>query len=112
MSTRDEGFATITVLALCGILTAAGGLVAVLGEIAVARHQAAAAADLAALAGAGRALEGSEVVCGVARVVAARNDAALTSCELDGLDVHVMVEVAAGRWGKVASHARAGPSTG
>jgi secretion/DNA translocation related TadE-like protein len=112
MSGRDEGFATLAVLALCGVLTAAGGLVAVLGEIAVARHQAAAAADLAALAAAGRAREGPEVVCWVARAVAARNHAAVMSCAVDGLDVQVMVAVEAGRWGVVRSRARAGPSRG
>ena len=110
MKGRDDGFATIVVLALCGVLAGAGGMVAVLGQIAVARHQAAAAADLAALAGAAHALDGS--ACTAAATVARRNGATLTSCVLAGLEVTVTVEGRAGRWGVVTSRARAGPSAG
>lgn len=112
MKGRDDGFATIVVLALCGVLAGAGGMVAVLGQIAVARHHAASAADLAALAGAARALEGSTPACTAAATVARRNGATLTSCVLDGLVVTVTVQGRAGRWGVVTSRARAGPSAG
>ena len=112
---RDEGFATVAVLALCGVLASAGGLVAVLGGIAVARHQAAAVADLAALAGAARAVEGSGPACTAAAGVARRNGASLVACELEGLDVAVTVEVrppgVVGTWGNAQGRARAGPGT-
>ncbi len=112
---KDEGFATVAVLALCGVLASAGGLVSVLGGIAVARHQAAAAADLAALAGAARAIEGPRPACTAAAGVARRNGAVLVSCDLNGLDVAVTVAVrppgVVGTWGNTQGHARAGPGT-
>ena len=50
---RDErGFVTVAVAGLMAVLLAVTGAVALLGAVAVARHRAATAADLAALAAA------------------------------------------------------------
>ncbi len=110
----DGGFATVAVLALCGVLLAFGSVVASLAALAVTRHQAAAAADLAALAGAGHALEGDSVACAAARATARAHGAALRDCRLDGVDLQVTVAIRApgvlARWGDVRARARAGPT--
>lgn len=76
---HENGSATIWVLA-CGALLLAVAYVAVLRSAAVlARHRAEAAADLAALAAAGRiGVDGD--VCGAARSVATANAASLRDC--------------------------------
>ena len=79
-----------------------------LGEVAVTRHRAAAAADLAALAGAAHALDGS--ACTTAATVARRNGATVQECRLDGEDVDVTVSVTSD-WGVTRARARAGPGT-
>jgi secretion/DNA translocation related TadE-like protein len=74
------------------ILTVALGGAAV-GAARVARHQARAAADLGALAGAGRTLADPGAVCPVAEGIVRANGGALVACEVDGLDVRVTVRV-------------------
>ncbi len=110
----DEGFATVAVLALSGVLASVAALVAVLGGVAVVRHQAAATADLAALAAAGHALEGEAAACRVARELARAQQADVSRCGLDGLDVLVEIilrpDGPLGRWGSVRATARAGPA--
>ena len=67
----DRGSATVWTVALSGVL-ATLGMAAVLGGAAVvARHRATAAADLAALAAAGRAVTGSTDACAMGSGVAA-----------------------------------------
>ena len=107
----EAGFATIVVLGLAGALLAFGALLACLGAVAVARHRAAAAADLAALAAAGHLLEGTARACSVASAVARGQAATLLSCASDGTTVTVVAEVrppgSLGRLGAARSTARA-----
>lgn len=98
------------VLALMGLFGAA------VGAARVARHQARVAADLGALAGAARALDGQGVACTRAGDIAARNGGRVTGCVLDGLDLILTVEVAVEPlpgWSRIAvAIARAGPARG
>jgi secretion/DNA translocation related TadE-like protein len=109
----DRGSATVWLLAIGLVLVAAGLAGAVLGAAHVARHQAQSAADLAALAGAARAVEGPQVACARAAELVMANGARLTGCTLDGLDLTVTVEVSpapALDFGRPATAtARAGP---
>ncbi|SEG71454.1 helicase/secretion neighborhood TadE-like protein [Thermomonospora echinospora] len=84
------------------------------GAVRVARHRAYGAADLAALAAASRAAEGSAVACRRAAVVAEGVGGRLSSCVVRGAvaDVEVLVAVRlpapVGRV-RFVSRARAGP---
>jgi secretion/DNA translocation related TadE-like protein len=103
----------VLVLALCAVLLVAGGLTAAVGAVAVSRHQAAAAADLAALAGA-QAVGNGGAACAEAARVASRSGAGLASCTIEGADVVVEAVVrpagTLGRLGVARVRARAGPS--
>ena len=92
------------------LLSVTGGC-ACLGAAVVARHQAQAAADLAALAAAARVPAGAEAACAQAGAVARAMRADPAGCAVDDLDVVVTVEVglAVGRWGTARAAARAGP---
>ena len=83
---------------------------AYLGAVVVARHRAQAAADLAALAAAGRLAAGPEAACARATAVARamRTDA---GCAVDDLDVVVTVRIAV-LGGASSAAARAGPARG
>ncbi|GIH11564.1 hypothetical protein Rhe02_96310 [Rhizocola hellebori] len=101
---KDRGAASIYV-ATVGLLLALAGLgVAVRAMEVVAAAQARAAADLGALAGAARAALGAEQACERAEVIVAANNATMTSCHLDGLEITVAATVR----GQSAA-ARAGP---
>jgi secretion/DNA translocation related TadE-like protein len=100
-------------LTLSSVLAVIGMAALLTGAAVVARHRATAAADLAALAGAVRALQGADA-CGTAADVARGNAAELTSCEVrDGgvVEVAVSVPVRLGRLGvfPATARARAGP---
>ena len=109
----DDGAAALLVLGLASVLLVLALLLTALGAVAVARHRAAAAADLAALAAAARALDGEAVACAAARGVASAQGARLLTCALDGEHALVAVEVrpagAPGRLGTAQVRARAGP---
>jgi secretion/DNA translocation related TadE-like protein len=87
----DAGVATVW--AAAGIAVIIGVLVfgLQLGSAITARHRAAAAADLAALAAAGHAVWGAQVACGRAGQIATAMSATLEACELDGWEVRVEV---------------------
>lgn len=110
---RSGGFVTVAVLGLAMALLAFGGLLAALGAVAVARHRAAAAADLSALAAAGHVLEGPSGACAAAARVARAQAAALVTCTTIGSTVEVRVRVTPpgpiGRLGAATSTAIAGP---
>ena len=94
---KDRGAASIYV-ATVGLLFALAGLeVAVHAMAVVAAAQARTAADLGALAGAARAALGTEQACERAGGIVAANDAVMTSCRLDGLDITVTATVR-GQW--------------
>lgn len=111
---RERGSATVWVLVLAAVL----GLVAVAAVLAgaavVARHRAGSAADLAALAAAGRAVIGDASACSAADDVAQANAAELTGCRIGAgsvVAVEVRVPVRLGPLGVHAAvgRARAGP---
>jgi secretion/DNA translocation related TadE-like protein len=110
---RDRGSATLLAVAMLAVILAAVGAVVVVGSAVIARHRAQAAADLAALAAAGRLAAGQNAACGWAVSVADQMDARVTACTVESLDVVVTVDVdaALGRWGLGAARAaaRAGP---
>src|SRR4051794_35229228 len=113
--TDDRGSATVWVLALAGLLAACGAAVVVVGAAVVARHRATTAADLAALAGAGRAVVGEADACADAGRIAHANGAVVDSCTVRPggvVEVRLHVEVRLGSLGSRAAdaRARAGPA--
>lgn len=82
-----------------------------LGAAVIARHWAQAAADLAALAGAGNVPAGPETACAAAQRLAGRMRVGEIDCAVDGLDVLVTVAVSlpGRRLGPARATARAGP---
>ena len=114
LRTSERGLGTILVLAVVTLLLAVLGGVLALGQTLIARHRAASAADLAALAAADRALEGSAVACAAAAAIAAEHAAVLTTCRLDGDIVDVTaafpLPAALRAFGPATARARAGPA--
>ena len=80
-------------LSILGMLTAAMMLALALAAAVIQRHRAASAADLAALAGAGRVLAGPAVACDRAAEIARREAAVLERCEVSGTTIAVEVSV-------------------
>lgn len=112
-SDRERGSATVWVLMACGVVAVIGAAAVLVGAAVVARHRATAAADLAALAGAVRAVEGSDA-CQAAARFAGANAAELTACTATPdavVTVEVGVPVRLGRLGvfSATARARAGP---
>ncbi len=110
----DSGAATAAAVACLGLLLVVGLALGEVGAWFAAHRQARAAADLAALAGAGALSGAIGDPCATAGDVARRNGADVTSCTSDGTSVEVVVEVPApSRWGPEAAligTARAGPA--
>lgn len=112
---RDErGSATLLALPVMAILILGALSASLVGGALTAQRRAQAAADLAALAGAGSVQYGDDP-CRAVRSIAQRNGAELTYCEPRGDDVMVRVEIETaplfGRSLSVAAQARAGPGT-
>ncbi|OKK18447.1 hypothetical protein AMK16_19340 [Streptomyces sp. CB00455] len=105
---RDRGSATVWATLAATVLAAVFGGVLVLGQAVVARHRAASAADLAALAAAATWAHGPERACGAALRVAAAQGAALAACEVRGEVAEVTARPGAGPF-TPAIRARAGP---
>lgn len=108
----DQGAATVWAAGVVLLLTFVALALAGVGGVLAAHRQAQAAADLAALAGAGALQEGRDA-CSAAGAVAARNGARLGSCEVAGADVVVVArvdaeQIPAGPW-VLSARARAGP---
>lgn len=89
----ERGAGTVLVLAIVLVVMIAVQAVAVLAAGQTARHRAAAAADLAALAAAQRLAAGAVDPCTDAGRIARANGAALRDCVVDGLEVEVQVRV-------------------
>jgi secretion/DNA translocation related TadE-like protein len=78
---REDGAGTVLALGLVALVVALVLAVAGVGEAVVARHRAAGAADLAALAGADRSSgRAPGLPCPAAAETARRNGASLVSC--------------------------------
>jgi secretion/DNA translocation related TadE-like protein len=122
----DDGSATLWVLALATVLWISVAGVVLVGVAISARHRAATAADLSALAAAS-AVEHAQLehnptpaaaACAVARTVAAANDATVDSCQVIGAIVDVTTRVAIPALASlrflgvesVSARARAGPT--
>jgi len=107
-----RGSAAVLTVGLTGVLLTVSVLVAALGGVVADQRRVEAAADLAALAGAGAAQAGRDG-CAAAQLTAARNGGQVRRCAVDG----GVVTVAVGRdsrllWGRrlaLVGHARAGP---
>ncbi|MFT4187045.1 MAG: flp pilus-assembly TadE/G-like family protein [Aeromicrobium sp.] len=115
MRTRKErGSASVLALAAAGVVLVL--VVAILEAAAAyrARHTAASAADLAALA-ASRAVESGQDGCAAAEDVARRNGADVVDCRLDAAVATVRTEVHSDRWWgggwSVEQKARAAPTS-
>jgi secretion/DNA translocation related TadE-like protein len=104
----------VVAVAMIAVLMSIALAVMVFGTAVVARHRAQAAADLAALAAAGRLASGSAAACAAASSVAGAMRATMTACRVERLDVVVGVDVRVGlgRWGvgSARAQARAGPT--
>ncbi|MEV0267641.1 Rv3654c family TadE-like protein [Hamadaea sp. NPDC050747] len=105
---RDRGSATIWALAVGLVIVLFAVAMAEVGVAITARRSAQAAADLGALAGAARTIEGAAAACSRAAAYVAANGAELRDCRLDGLDLIVTAAVAT-RFGTATAAARAGP---
>ncbi|GAA1942436.1 Rv3654c family TadE-like protein [Amycolatopsis minnesotensis] len=110
---RAAGYATVWAATAIAALLAIAALVICGGAAAVARHRANGAADLAALAAAGRVADGEQAACARAGLVADRMGTRLVSCRLAGRDALVEVGCAPprplDRFGTASARARAGP---
>lgn len=114
---EEDGAGTVAVLGLvAALLTVALGAWALLSAV-VAGHQAAAAADLGALAGATVLADGGDLApgaCAAAERIARANGAQITSCAVRGLEIWVGT-AASPSWpglGVATARARAGPVGG
>ena len=110
---HDRGSATVWAVAGVAVIMTVFLVGLHLGSAVIARHRAEAAADLAALAAAGIAVEGVEAACDRAGELAAAMGGTVTSCGPVGWDalveVRVPTEVALPGIDGAAGRARAGP---
>ncbi|WP_338896888.1 Rv3654c family TadE-like protein [Streptomyces sp. TG1A-60] len=80
----ERGSATVWAVGAIAVLCAVFGVVLALGQALVVRHQAAATADLAALAAADHWMKGSEGACATAQRVARAQGGRVVLCEVEG----------------------------
>jgi secretion/DNA translocation related TadE-like protein len=111
----ERGSATVWMLAVAGVLAVVGAAAVLVGAAMVARHRATSAADLSALAGAGRAVVADPAACAAVAGIAEANSAELVTCSVgEGaiVDVEVRVTVSLGLLGvhSATARARAGPA--
>ena len=105
----DRGSATVWVVCLLGAVCAVFGVLLAQGEAVLARHRAAGAADLAALAAADHWMEGAEKACATAGRVAGAQGSRLVRCAIVGEVSDVTVASGAGPF-TAEVRARAGPA--
>jgi secretion/DNA translocation related TadE-like protein len=112
-SQRDRGSGTVWMIALIAVVWVVAMVAMSAGGVRAARHRAQATADLAALAAASHAREGSVRACGVAATVTLAAHARLINCALRARIAAVKVVVATQVMGLGSVHinaiARAGP---
>lgn len=112
MTGADRGSVSVHAAAVAIMLVVAALVVVQAAQLVRMRHEVAAAADLAALAGS-QASVGGDDGCAAARAVARRNGAVLSACRMD-FDVATVTARAAsdpwwgGRWA-AEQKARAAP---
>ncbi|MFI7243239.1 Rv3654c family TadE-like protein [Streptomyces qinglanensis] len=93
-------WAALSVVVLCGVFAGVLGF----GQAVWVRHRAGAAADLAALAAADRALAGQARACATARRVARAQHTRVARCTVRGEIADLETRL---RWGPFTAHARA-----
>ena len=118
---NDAGSATVLAACLICLLVVVAGVAGLISGLVATHARAQSAADLAALAGADRALWSAQEACAAASAIAQRNGARIIDCGVDALDVVVTVEVplpgavarvmsvAGGTPDALRAHSRAGP---
>ena len=110
----DAGAASVLVLALASVLALIACVLVALAVAGTSRHRAAVAADLGALAAAGRALQGPAAACALADQVVRAQGGQLTGCWVDGevseIEVSVRPGGTVGMLGAARGRARAGPA--
>jgi secretion/DNA translocation related TadE-like protein len=105
----DRGSATVWSLGAIAVLCVVFGVVLALGQVVLARHRAAGAADLAALAAADHWVEGGTAACARAASVARAQGTRLVRCVIVGETSDVTA--ASGRGPFTAEvRSRAGPA--
>ncbi|WP_308437799.1 Rv3654c family TadE-like protein [Streptomyces sp. Y2F8-2] len=105
----DRGTTTVWVVCLLGAMCAVFGVLLAQGEVVLARHRAAGAADLAALAAADHWMDGGGKACATAARVARAQGSRLVRCALVGAVSDVTAASAAGPF-TTEVRARAGPA--
>ena len=116
---RDErGSGTVQVMVHLSVVTVVGMALAVVAAMFVAHREAQSAADLSALAGARRLVDGdgAAAACSAASGIARANGARLVDCATGDREVRVQVSVASPSWSvlrqrlpDLTARARAGP---
>ena len=112
--TADRGAGTVWMLAIIGLTWTMAVMAMTVGGVRIARHRAYAAADLAALAAASHAAEGTHAACRLAAHIARGAGGRLRSCLLHGQISEVTVSSELGsspalRSLTATARARAGP---
>lgn len=109
-----DGFASLVVLALAGLVVLVAGVLVALGSVSVTRARAASAADQGALAAAAVLLSGPAAACRSAGRVVTAAGAVLVRCHVEGEVAEVEVSLrpagALGGLGQARGLARAGPA--
>jgi secretion/DNA translocation related TadE-like protein len=105
----DRGSATVWVVCLLGAVCAVFGVLLAQGEAVLARHRAAGAADLAALAAADHWTDGVEKACATAGRVTGAQGSRLVRCAIVGEVSDVTAASGAGPF-TAEVRARAGPA--
>lgn len=111
---RDDGSASVLVLAGAAVLAAFAAVVVLTGMSVAARHHLAAVADASSLAAAAVVDAGPSVACREAAVVARRNGVSLAGCRVAGPVVTLRLSLKP-RWPlawlhPLALNSRAGPA--
>ena len=110
----DRGSATLWAVGGIAVLCLVAVVLLTYSSVVQTKHRVAAAADLAALAGAGYAPYGQAIACERARWVATHMRVHVTACRLANWDVSVEVSAALPDgltdFGPVLAHSRAGPA--
>ena len=113
-SGHDRGTATLWAVGGIAVLCLLAVIAVAYGAVVQIQHRATAAADLAALAGAGYAPYGVTAACERARWVASGMRVRVTSCRLAEWDVLIEVSAALpgglSRLGVITERSRAGPA--
>ncbi|MFF5099508.1 MULTISPECIES: Rv3654c family TadE-like protein [Actinosynnema] len=109
MRLGDRGSASVLGAGMVVVLVSLAVLGVRFGAAVVVRHRVVAAADLAALAAAGRLVEGDDAACGWAERVVREMGAVLERCSVRGWEVTVEVSGPASLFGTPIGLARAGP---